>query len=266
MQSSGVLSWTWAKQRVWSGSGLPPAPLLPWPLHSISDSSLQIPVMPPVLTAYVVHIALPLVACPSLLALLPHLKRQQLLGGILLPSVNIWPKSWPVSAFHLVPLDPPWRSAQQVSEWKVCPSLTNLHQKLCSISITLLPWGITSFKLEIVCNIVAEKSNENCEAACPCPGMTVSPHSPLLSYTQESSPSPTSSEILVPSLFNLQIISPSSKPDHSGAYTWQRHFQPEWLDWSYIWKQHLLKCQTTWTGDATSPALSAAEWVVATSS
>lgn len=108
-----------------------------------------------------------------------------------------------------------------------------------------LPHSNRSLKLERVCNIVAEKPDEklwdhlstSCHDCLPTPSCSL-PHAGLCPVRT----------LLVPSLFILQILSPSSKKDQSGAYTWHWNFQLEWLDWSYIRKQGLLKCQTAWTG------------------
>lgn len=124
-----------------------------------------------------------------------------------------------------------------------------------------VPRSNASLKLEIVCNIMVERSDEKLwnHLSMSWFDCLPTPSSPLL-HAGFLPIRP----LLAPSLFILQILSPSSKKDQSGAYTWHGNFQPEWLDWSYIWKQGLLKCQATGTGDVTSSAFSAAEWVVAT--
>lgn len=91
---------------------------------------------------------------------------------------------------------------------------------LCSISSTFLSnHSNTSLKLERVCNIMAEKPDEkwwdhlsiSCYDCLPTPSYPLL-HAGLLSVRT----------FLAPSLFILQILSPSSKKDQSGAHTWQK--------------------------------------------
>lgn len=178
------------------------------------------------------------------------------------PSQHPYLASSPGQSFSNLFLLTKHEDQPRMSQSERCVPALLTCSGLCSISSTFLSdHSNTSLKLERVCNIMAEKPDEkwwdhlsiSCYDCLPTPSYPLL-HAGLLPVRT----------LLAPSLFILQILSPSSKKDQSGAHTWHRNFRPEWLHWSYIRKQGLLKCQTTWTGDVTSTALSAADWVVAT--
>lgn len=180
--------------------------------------------------------------------------------SILLPSTHIWPQA-SATPFPACPFGPNIKISPE------CPKVKGMFQPYspaqgsAACLARSFPHSSTSIKLERVCNIMAEKPDETLwdHLSISCYDSLPTASCPLL----RAGLLPVRT-LLVPSLFILQILSPSSKKDQSGAYTWHGNFQLGWLDWSYIRKQGLLKCQPTWAGNVTSTAFSAADWVVAT--
>lgn len=168
---------------------------------------------------------------------------QWLLCSFLLPSTHIWPQA-PANLF------PACTCGADMKISPECPKVKGVcqpHSPAQSFAACLAP----SFPHS---NVMAEKPDEKLWDHLPisCCDCLPTPSCPLL----HAGLLPVRT-LLVPSLFILQTLSPSSKKDQSGAYTWHWNFQLEWLDWSYIRKQGLLKCQTTWTGNVTGTALGA---------
>lgn len=157
---------------------------------------------------------------------------QWLLCSTLLLSMHIWPQA-PANLFPACTFGPNMKISP------ACPKLKGMCQPYSPAQDSAaclgpsFPHSNTSLKLERVCNIVAEKPDAklwdhlsiSCHDCLPTPSFPL-PHAGLCPVRT----------LLVPSLLILQILSPSSKKDQSGAYTWHWNFQLEWLDWSYIRK------------------------------